>query len=221
MKNATWSVLVIVALTACHDEGPITPQPVESLLAGGETTIFSTGPDAFTFPLANLDPADISKHFIADGIFEQQFVSAPASQFGGIGPLFNQNSCVNCHTRNGRGIVPQMQGDPNSGLLLRISVAGLGEHGAIIPVPGFGGQLQNKSIFNVQAEGKIEKTEVIQLVEYLDGISVELVKPTYTIIEPYMPLPDDVLISPRVAPPVHGLGLLEAIPEADILQRAD
>ena len=213
--------LVILMLSACHDEGPVTPLPPDSILAGGETTIFSSGPDAFTFPLANLDQAYIDRHFIADGIFEQQFVSAPANQFGGIGPLFNQNSCVSCHTRNGRGIIPQFEGDLNSGLLLRLSVEGSGEHGDIIPVPGFGGQLQNKAIFNVTAEGKIAKTEVTELVHYLDGLSVELVKPTYTIIDPYIPLPSGVLISPRVAPPVHGLGLLEAIPDNAILALAD
>jgi CxxC motif-containing protein (DUF1111 family) len=35
------------------------------------------------------------------------------------------------------------------------------------------------------------------------------------------PLPKDAMISPRVAPPVIGVGLLEAIPEADLLKRAD
>lgn len=208
-------------LSACHDEGPVTPLPPDSILAGGETTIFSSGPDAFTFPLANLDQASIDRHFMADGIFDQQFVSAPAAQFGGIGPLFNQNSCVSCHVRNGRGIVPQYEGDLNSGLLLRLSVPGVGLYGGIVPVPGFGGQLQNKAIFNVTAEGKMVKSEVTQMIQYLDGMSVELVKPVYSIMDSYMPLPPDVLISPRVAPPVHGLGLLDAIPEVDILMAAD
>jgi CxxC motif-containing protein (DUF1111 family) len=208
-------------LPACHDEGPVTPLPPDSILAGGETTIFSSGPDAFTFPLANLDQAGLDQHFIADGLFDQQFVSAPAAQFGGIGPLFNQNSCESCHIRNGRGIVPQYEGDLNSGLLLRLSVPGVGLYGGIIPVPGFGGQLQNKAIFNVAAEGKMVKSEVTQMVQYLDGISVELVKPVYAIADSYISLPSDVLISPRVAPPVHGLGLLDAIPAADILMAVD
>jgi CxxC motif-containing protein (DUF1111 family) len=206
---------------ACHEGDPVIPGQPESVLAGGETTIFSSGPDAFTFPLANLTNEDIQKHFIADGIFGQQFVSAPANQFGGIGPLFNQNSCESCHVRNGRGIVPQFDGDPSTGLLLRLSIPGEGLNGAIIPAPGFGGQLQHKAIFNVTAEGKLSRTEVTELIQYLDGGSVTLTKPTYHIVESYIPLPVDLLISPRLAPAVHGLGLLEAIPAEDILALAD
>jgi CxxC motif-containing protein (DUF1111 family) len=204
MKLASGVVLLWLVMMSCHDEGPaITVQP-ESVFAGGETTIFSTGPDAFTFPLANLNHASIEKHFIADGIFGQQFVSAPANQFGGIGPLFNQNSCESCHVRNGRGIAPQFEGDLATGLLLRLSVPGVGDHGRIVPVPGFGGQLQNKAIFSVNAEGKMSKTEITHLVHYLDGTSMQLTKPVYSITDPYMKLPADVMISPRMAPPVHG-----------------
>ena len=206
---------------ACHEDDPVMPGQPESVLAGGETTIFSSGPDAYTFPLANLSTEEIQKHFVADGIFGQQFVSAPADQFGGIGPLFNQNSCESCHVRNGRGIVPQFEGDPATGLLLRLSIPGEGLYGSIIPAPGFGGQLQHKAIFNVAAEGKLTKTEITELVHFTDGKSVTLTKPTYHISEPYMPLPQDLLISPRLAPPVHGLGLLDAIPAADIIALAD
>jgi CxxC motif-containing protein (DUF1111 family) len=222
MKNGFWFGLVMmIMMVSCREDDPVIPGQPESVLAGGDCTIFSTGPDAFTFPLPNLDQAGTERHFIADGIFGQQFVSAPAAQFGGIGPLFNQNSCESCHVRNGRGIVPQYDGDPNSGLLLRLSVPGSGPYGSIVPVPGFGGQLQNKAIFNVAAEGKIARTDITQLVHYLDGLSVELIRPNYSITQPYMDLPAGVLISPRVAPPVHGLGLLEAIPDAEILTAAD
>lgn len=190
-------------------------------MAGGETTVFTSGPDAYSFPLANLDQAGITKHFESDQVFEQQFVSAPAEQFGGIGPLFNQNSCEGCHVRNGKGTIPQFEGDPATGLLLRLSIPGTGNNNSIVPVPGFGGQLQNKAIFGVIPEGQISRTEITQLVTYLDGLQVELVKPTYTISNPYTMLPANLLISPRLAPAVHGMGLLEAIEESSILAQAD
>lgn len=212
---------LVLIYAACQKEKEIIPDPSQGGLAGGETTIFSSGPDAFTFPLANLDQKGLDEHFLADGAFGQHFVSAPAVQFGGIGPLFNQNSCESCHIRNGRGTIPQFEGDPNTGLLLRLSVAGVGEYGGIIPVPGFGGQLQEKAIFGVTPEGKVSKTEVEEIVRYIDDRQVKLTKPAYAISEPYMSLPPDILISPRVAPPVHGLGLLEAIPAEDILALAD
>jgi CxxC motif-containing protein (DUF1111 family) len=102
-----------------------------------------------------------------------------------------------------------------------LSVPGEGEYGSIIPVPGFGGQLQPKAIFNVVSEGTISKTEFTQLVTYLHGGSVTLTRPVYTIADPYMALPPDIRISPRLAPPVYGLGLLEAVPAADILALTD
>jgi CxxC motif-containing protein (DUF1111 family) len=37
----------------------------------------------------------------------------------------------------------------------------------------------------------------------------------------YGPLADDIMLSPRVAPPMIGLGLLEAIPEEQIMAQAD
>ena len=43
----------------------------------------------------------------------------------------------------------------------------------------------------------------------------------YDVVETYQPLPGDVLFSPRMAPPVFGRGLLEAIPEETILALAD
>lgn len=221
MRDPIIFVCLCLLFTACAKDDDIIPDTAYNSLAGGETTIFSSGPDAFTFPLANLGQSGIEQHFLADGAFGQQFVSAPAIQFGGVGPLFNQNSCESCHVRNGRGTVPQFDGDPNSGLLLRLSVPGIGEHGGIVPVPGFGGQLQSKAIFGVASEGVVTKTEVDLIVQFLDGQETTLKQPTYSIGQPYTGLAADVRISPRVAPPVHGLGLLEAIPEADILALAD
>ena len=40
--------------------------------------------------------------------------------------------------------------------------------------------------------------------------------PQYTLTGDYLPLPAGFLFSPRVAPVVFGLGLLEAVPEEEI-----
>ena len=45
--------------------------------------------------------------------------------------------------------------------------------------------------------------------------------PNYTFTDTYQPLPENIEVSPRVAPAVFGLGLLEAIPEEAILAYAD
>ena len=223
MRRLYPTLALLLLASACTKDAVETPDAAaDGYLAGGEGTIFSQGPDAYTFPLANLDAAGVEQHFLADGAFGQQFVSAPAPKFGGVGPLFNQNACESCHVRNGRGIVPQFDGDPATGLLLRLSL-----NGDIDPefggraVPGYGTQLQTKGVFGVTVEGKLAKTETLERFRYADGSGVELSRPRYTIGDPYAPLPADVRISPRLAPAVHGLGLLEAIREADILALAD
>ncbi len=55
-----------------------------------------------------------------------------------------------------------------------------------------------------------------------DGTVVHLRKPTYSIKDlHYGPLHPQAMLSPRVAPPMIGMGLLETIPAADILANAD
>lgn len=221
MNKSIGILTLLFLLASCQREEILNPEMPENVIAGGATTIFSAGPDAYTFPLANLDVEGINRHFLADEAFGQQFVTAPSTQFGGLGPLFNQNSCESCHIRNGRGTLPRFEGDTQSGLLLRLSISGTGPNGSPVPVPGFGGQLQNKAVFGSSPEGKLSKTETVQIIEYLDGLEVILQKPAYSIVDPYISLPAGIKISPRVAPPVHGLGLLEAITESDILLLAD
>ena len=90
-----------------------------------------------------------------------------------------------------------------------------------IPVPGFGTQLNNRAIVDADPEGKVKIDYTEQTLTTADGTRVHLRYPNYTVTETYQPLPEDVEVSPRVAPAVFGLGLLEAIPEDVILAYAD
>ena len=55
-----------------------------------------------------------------------------------------------------------------------------------------------------------------------DGTTVSLRAPSYSFADPAYGAPSpDLMLSPRVAPQMIGLGLLEAIPAADILAKAD
>jgi CxxC motif-containing protein (DUF1111 family) len=58
-------------------------------------------------------------------------------------------------------------------------------------------------------------------VTYPDGSIVVLRNPVYTITNSYVPLPAGYMLSPRMAPPVFGAGLLENIPESTVLSFAD
>lgn len=209
----------LVLLIACNKDGSTANE--EDVLAGGQTTIFSQGPDAFTFPLANLDAQGLQKHLLADGMFGQQFVTAPATIFGGLGPLFNQNSCESCHVRNGKSSFPKFDNDASSGLLLRIGTGEVALNGFPVVLEHFGGQLQTKAIFGVMPEATITIEEKEELINYLDGNQLMLTYHHFIPKNTYKTWPSNAKISPRMAPAVYGLGLLEAIDEKDIVSNED
>ena len=218
---------VSILLSACDSESPVV---VESTLvfstsefSGGETTVFDASSHAFSIPAPNLSTTAFEKHLEGDVEFEAVFVTAPAVVNPGLGPIYNNISCINCHSRDGRGRPP---GD-NEGLvslLFRLSLPkteGVMDGKPPMPVPGFGTQLNNRAIVNASPEGKVKIDYTEQTLTTADGTRVHLRYPNYTVTDTYQPLPEDIEVSPRVAPAVFGLGLLEAISEETILAYAD
>ena len=88
-------------------------------------------------------------------------------------------------------------------------------------MPGFGGQLQTKAVWGKIPEARLSLSFLTSLEQYLDHTEVTLRKPVFALENPYTPFPAEGLMSPRIAPPVFGLGLLEAISASDILVNAD
>lgn len=92
----------------------------------------------------------------------------------------------------------------------------------MIPEPTYGGQLQDVGIPGVAPEGKVRVDYEPLKVRFEDGTEVELRKPILRISQlGYGPMHPQTMFSARVAPPMIGLGLLEAIPEEAILANAD
>ena len=221
------TLLVSILLTACDSESPVTVEstPVFSTneLSGGETTVFDASSHAFSIPAPNLSTAALQKHLEGDVEFEAVFVTAPAVVNPGLGPIYNNVSCINCHARDGRGRPPRSDEGLVS-LLFRLSLPkaeGSVDGKPPIPVPGFGTQLNNRSIVETNPEGKVKIDYTEQTLTTADGTRVRLRHPSYTFTETYQPIPENVEVSPRVAPAVFGLGLLEAIPEKVVLAYAD
>ena len=200
-----------------------TPLDSTGALAGGDTTIFNASSHAFSIPAPNLSTAALEKHLEGDVEFEAVFVTAPAVVNPGLGPIYNNVSCINCHSRDGRGRPPGVN-EKFVSMLFRLSLPNT-ENGEVgkspIPVPGYGTQLNNRAIYGTQAEGSVKIEYSEQPLTTEDGTRVHLRYPNYTITDTYQPLPENVAVSPRVAPVVFGLGLLEAIPEKTILTYAD
>ena len=202
-------------------------------LLGGETTVFSGHSGAFSINAKNMSSRRKGDFLIGNDFFEDPWVIAPSTTDlrDGLGPLFNVSACQSCHFNDGRGHAPVNAKDDADSLLIRLSrpaenpkekaqlklpeVANLAD-------PIYGGQLQDRAIPGVKAEGRIQVTYSNQTVKFKDGFEVTLRKPNWTITQPgYGPLHTETTLSFRVAPPVIGLGLLEAIPDKTILAMAD
>jgi CxxC motif-containing protein (DUF1111 family) len=107
-------------------------------------------------------------------------------------------------------------------MLLRISVPGRNAHGGPSPVPGYGDQLSERALPGIAPEGRAGSAYEEVPGAYGDGEPYSLLKPSYRIAQPgYKAFPDDVLISPRVAPQMVGLGLLQSVPEETLRAIAD
>lgn len=213
---------VAVLLSACGSEqDDVDMESVINELLGGETTAFSQGRNAFELSARNLNNEERRTFEVGDSFFNQNWVTAPASTEArdGLGPTFNAQSCSSCHSHDGRAKPPDHDDDPTRGLLLRLSVPG---PDGPVEEPTYGGQLQDRAINGVPPEGRISIRYETITGEYADGTAYTLRKPTYTIMEPaFGPLHPDVMTSPRIAPATIGMGLLEAIPEDDVLALAD
>ncbi len=219
---AAAGLLFATLLSACipGGDGPDLDDVFAEAL-GGETTAFTSGTNAFELSARNLTNEERRTFEIGDSFFTQNWVAAPSSTAArdGLGPTFNAQSCSSCHAHDGRARPPSGVDDPVRGLLLRLSVNGPDGPAA---EPVYGGQLQDRAIIGVEVEGRIgiEYEEVSG--EYPDGTPYSLRKPTYSMLDSgFGPVDPDVMISPRIAPAIVGMGLLEAIPESRIRDLAD
>ena len=121
-------------------------------------------------------------------------------QAGKLGPLTSANRCSDCHERDGRGQPPEV-GQPLESMVVKLyGTAALGD------------QLQEQ-----EGRAVLERYETSE-VTFADGETITLQRPIFRFEGV-----DAAELAPsiRVARQIPGMGLLEAIPEADILARQD
>lgn len=213
------AALALLALAGTAFAG----EPPRSADSGGAATVHTRNEHAFARPLPGLSGPQLRQFTFGNRVFNTNWVTAPGSvaAFDGLGPLFNRGSCSGCHTRDGRGR-PPAPGGPLRSMLVRLSLPGRGPHGGPRPHGVYGLQLAEQALHGLSPEGRtvIEYSE--RPGRYPDGTAYSLREPRYRLTRPgHGPFPDTLLLSPRVAPAVHGLGLLEAVPEAAVLALAD
>jgi CxxC motif-containing protein (DUF1111 family) len=212
------------------------PSESEDLPGGAATTHASpTLTDAFSHFSVNMGFAKELDFKVGNGLFRRLWVSAPSStrSADGLGPLFNARGCQSCHLKDGRGHPPRGPELENRSvsMFLRLSIPPQNDEQrrelasgrvSVIPEPIYGTQLQELGIQGHLGEGRMIVTYEEMPIKLAGGEVVHLRKPSYSIVElGYGPLHPQTMMSPRVAPQMIGLGLLEAIPEADIRARED
>ncbi len=170
--------------------------------AAGAMTVANRTSASFEQPAAGLSPAELERHQIADGLFDRTHVPLEGAPGAGLGPRFNAASCIACHVRNGRG--RPLMGES----LVRVAL----RDGR--PVPSIGHQVRDRAVLGASPDASVA-------VEWQNQAGLR---------RPWVQLDTDapldlsvrqVARSLRVAPPLIGLGLLEAVPEEAILARAD
>ncbi len=215
------------------------PEPFEANPGGAATVRARMNADAFSQPSGNMSFEDELLFKVGNGLFRKIWVSAPSSTLAsdGLGPLYNARGCQNCHLKDGRGHPPE-PGESNAvSMFLRVSVPAPGaernelerylaevdgEVEMTRPDPTYGSQLQDFALAGMPAEYRIGITYAEEEIALSDGETATLRRPAYTAEDlGYGPLGQGAMLSPRVTPQMIGLGLLEAIPAADIVAHED
>ena len=213
------------------------PERYERMSGGAATSLASINANAFSHPSANLTFEGRQDFAVGNGLFRKVWVAAPASTRAsdGLGPLFNARACQRCHIKDGRGHPPDGPDDLATSMVFHLSVppsfpmertaAGVVTDpppASPRPEPTYGVQLQDFAVPGIRAEGRMRITYEEFPVELHGSETASLRRPTYSVVDlAFGPMAEGAMLSPRIAPPMVGLGLLEAVHPADIHARAD
>ncbi|QPM90202.1 di-heme oxidoreductase family protein [Pseudooceanicola algae] len=215
------------------------PEAFEQNPGGAASVRARDDADAFSMSSGNM-PFERELDFkVGNGLFKKLWVSSPSSTLAsdGLGPLYNTRSCQRCHIKDGRGHLPG-PGEDAASIFLRISVPATDDTAMsdiesfllsrgdtplrVRPDPVYGGQLQNFGVAGQAAEYRLGVDWTYETLTLAGGETAELQHPTWRADNlGHGPLAPGAMLSPRLAPQMIGLGLLEAIPAADLLAQED
>lgn len=238
--RATWGVAAVGGLALCaalvipwssgrgFEPDATAPAEASEWSPGGATSVDFRPSPSFRGPAANLGPEARREFYAGRALAGQPWVRAPSSTDArdGLGPLYNARTCFECHVEGGHGLAPNTNGELSVATLVRLSVP-------------YGAQLQPRSIAlgdqlagvvgseevlarGVPPEGRAHVTWIAGLLRYADGETVQLRRPKVRLEAlAHGALRADAMIALRHAPPLHGLGLLELVAQADLERLAD
>lgn len=224
LRRAALGVLALLA-AAPAAPGADRSQALAPLLvreSGGAATADGDEPRILAARISGLNDAQRRKARRGEAFFNSSFQPTPfdSDLRDGLGPLFNSTNCRSCHNSLGRGR-PPFEGDELP-VALVVQLGAPDVDGNWGPDPVYGVNLNPFATPGVPPEGGVRITHRTITGRYADGIGWVLAEPAYELVnlaygEPH----PDMAMSPRLAQPVIGMGLLDAVPEEFILSRAD
>ena len=225
-RTAVGVIVVSLMLSACGGGGggaaqapeptaPVEPSWARVTALGGDTTN-TTGNQSssgFDTPAANLQGDALALHLLGDAEFETKFIKAVSADFpqqDGVGPAFNNDACIECHSRDGRGSYTSQALQAaagqwtklgnNEAVFLRISVPP--SSGSCVPhadnqycapnkVPGFSDQLFHRGVLGLRPDSPFSGQADVYVsftsseISYADGTKLTLHKPVFQMRNPY------------------------------------
>jgi CxxC motif-containing protein (DUF1111 family) len=190
---------------------------------GGQTTLpyqYSNELEhRFKQTAGNISPTNAQPFMLGRRLHHTDFGNGAHSESGNpiftdhvgkLGPKFIARSCVECHVNNGRALPPSI------GATMARTVVKVGSDASGSPDTTLGSVLQPQSVGG-PAEGLATIASYLNVDgQYGDGTPYSLQKPNYA-FQGATPSHFSV----RIAPPLVGLGLLEAVSEDTIIALAD
>ena len=223
---AAFGATVALAMAAVAAES----LEADASLSAGSFTLKRFDQAAYSEPATVLNVRQRQAFMVGRNVFHRKW-AAVVSLNGdwGLGPTFNATQCSECHVRDGRGNLPSRRDEQLLSVLVRVSIPGEDEHGGPKPHPNYGDQFQNRALQGqsvdfafahqpVPAEAELYMDWEERPVVFADGERVVLRQPRLRVEAlNFGPLDPDVMTSVRIAQPLLGLGLLDAVPDEAIL----
>ena len=200
-----------------------------SFFSGGETTNITNNKNSFSLEAKNL-PEHLKVDFlVGDALFERiwedsRFTSNIARD--GLGPFFSSQSCAGCHINDGRGHLPETIYRDTDSISIVIHLGKDKDHLNTrlknIPDRNYGSQISEFAVEGILKEADINFKYDYKIGAFDNGIIYELRKPKIFLSNlNYGNIDKDTEFSARVAQPLIGLGLIEAISAEDIMENED
>ncbi|HHD75453.1 MAG TPA: c-type cytochrome [Campylobacterales bacterium] len=228
MKLINLSLLTAFLAVGCSDT---TNETNTSKNPSQQTKYFTecNSSRAFIRPVSGMSHEETDLFILGKSFYRIPWVEAPSATTArdGLGPLFNANTCMHCHPKNGAGVAINSDGSMTRSHLLRLSHRNstneeLMKTVGFEPDSTYGSQLSLNGNADVPAEGlpKVSYTEINGT--YPDGSPYSLRKPSYRVENlGYGAMDNETIIAPRIGLALIGLGQLELIDEKDILANED